>query len=75
MAEHGFATVDERESACRYAMQDKLWLQNTPNGGQWEIDTALAASPTFSAEDPKAEAEGCCTTQMADTPATAHACC
>ncbi|MCG2624595.1 VOC family protein [Arthrobacter sp. I2-34] len=60
LAEHGFATVDERRTTCCYAKQDKFWVQNTPNGEQWEIYTVLADSPTFSAA--QGEAQGCCTT-------------
>jgi catechol 2,3-dioxygenase-like lactoylglutathione lyase family enzyme len=49
LAVHGFATTDERESTCCYAKQDKFWVENTPNGEQWEIYTVLADSQTFSA--------------------------
>jgi catechol 2,3-dioxygenase-like lactoylglutathione lyase family enzyme len=75
LAEHGFAAVEERESTCCYAKQDKIWVQNTPNGEQWEIYAVLADSPTFSAGAPQGEAQGCCTTQTAGTPAAASACC
>ena len=47
LAEHGFATVDERQSTCCYARQDKFWVQNTPNGEQWEVYTVLGDSPTY----------------------------
>lgn len=60
LSQHGFATTDERESICCYAKQDKFWVQNTPNGEQWEIYTVLADSPTFSGATPGGEARGCC---------------
>jgi hypothetical protein len=47
LAEQGLATVDQRDSTCCYAKQDKFWVQNTPNGERWEIYTVLADSPTF----------------------------
>lgn len=75
LAGHGFATTDERETTCCYAKQNKFWVKNTPNGEQWEIYTVLADSPTFSAETPEGEAQGCCTSQAAGAPATAGACC
>jgi catechol 2,3-dioxygenase-like lactoylglutathione lyase family enzyme len=73
LATHGFATVDERDSTCCYATQDKFWVQNTPNGEQWEIYTVLADSPTFAASQDGAHA--CCTTRETSTPAPATNCC
>ena len=73
LAEHGFATVDERESTCCYARQDKFWVQNTPNGEQWEIYTVLADSPTFAASQDVPH--DCCTAQSTGTPAGATSCC
>lgn len=43
----GFASVDERDTTCCYAKQDKFWVENAPNGEQWEIYTVLADSDTF----------------------------
>jgi catechol 2,3-dioxygenase-like lactoylglutathione lyase family enzyme len=73
LAEHGFAIVDERDSTCCYARQDKFWVQSTPDGEQWEIYTVLSDSPTFSA--PQDDASDCCTAQATDTPAAATSCC
>jgi len=75
LAEHGFATTDERESTCCYAKQDKFWVRNTPNGERWEIYTVLADSPTFSAEKLEGKAQGCCAIEASDTPAADGACC
>src|SRR3954464_921915 len=48
LAESGLASVDERAATtCCYAKQDKFWVQNAPNGEQWEIYTVLADSATF----------------------------
>lgn len=75
LAEAGFASVDERDTTCCYAKQDKFWVTNTPNGESWEIYTVLADSPT-----PNGEPEGqpCCTNLLVDpSPAQAEAahCC
>jgi catechol 2,3-dioxygenase-like lactoylglutathione lyase family enzyme len=75
LAEAGYATVDERDTTCCYAKQDKFWVSGTPNGESWEIYTVLADSPS-----PNGEADGqqCCTNLLIDpSPAqqTANACC
>jgi catechol 2,3-dioxygenase-like lactoylglutathione lyase family enzyme len=75
LAEAGFASVDERDTTCCYAKQDKFWVSGTPNGESWEIYTVLADSPT-----PNGEAEGqqCCTDLLIEpSPAQAEAtaCC
>jgi catechol 2,3-dioxygenase-like lactoylglutathione lyase family enzyme len=47
LAEAGLASVDERDTTCCYARQDKFWVQGAPNGERWEIYTVLEDSPTF----------------------------
>ena len=59
LAEAGLASIDERDTVCCYAKQDKFWVQGAPNGEQWEIYTVLADSPTFWAEDESGST--CCT--------------
>src|SRR4051794_26176026 len=75
LAEAGFASVDERDTTCCYAKQDKFWVSGTPNGESWEIYTVLADSLT-----PNGEVGGqeCCTNLLIDpSPAqeAANACC
>ena len=57
----GFASVDERNTTCCYAQQDKFWVAGAPDGESWEIYTVLADSPT-----PNGEAEGqeCCASSV-----------
>jgi catechol 2,3-dioxygenase-like lactoylglutathione lyase family enzyme len=64
----GLASVDERGTTCCYAEQDKFWVQNTPNGEQWEVYTVLADSPTFGCA-PGADGT-CSTTEPAEAAAT-----
>jgi uncharacterized protein YqjF (DUF2071 family) len=51
LAEVGLAAVDERDTTCCYARQDKFWVTGTPGGERWEIYTVLEDSPTFWGQD------------------------
>jgi catechol 2,3-dioxygenase-like lactoylglutathione lyase family enzyme len=78
LARAGLAAVDERDTTCCYARQDKFWVEGAPDGEQWEIYTVLADSPTFDGDD--TSGTHCCTgdsCQAGDTAATstAPACC
>ena len=57
LADAGLAAVEERDTTCCYARQDKFWVQGTPNGEQWEVYTVLADSETFGPVDADA---ACC---------------
>ena len=74
LAEDGLASVDERDTTCCYAKQDKFWVVGPPDGESWEVYTVLADSAT-----PNGEADGqeCCTSALVDaSPAQeAAACC
>ena len=47
LAEAGLAAVEERDTTCCYARQDKFWVKGAPDGERWEIYTVLADSATF----------------------------
>ena len=47
----GLASIDERDTTCCYARQNKFWVEGTPNGERWEIYTVLEDSQTFWGED------------------------
>ena len=51
LTEAGLAAVDERDTTCCYARQDKFWVKGTPGGERWEIYTVLQDSATFWGED------------------------
>jgi catechol 2,3-dioxygenase-like lactoylglutathione lyase family enzyme len=75
LAEAGLASVDERDTTCCYAKQDKFWVSGTPDGEAWEIYTVLADSATPNGEE---EGQQCCTNLLVDpSPAqkAANACC
>ena len=69
----GLTTVDEMQTNCCYAIQDKAWVHD-PDGNEWEVFVVL--------EDNLPETNACCgtgasTEQAADAGATAEAvsCC
>ena len=47
----GLAFVDERDTTCCYARQDKFWVKGAPSGEQWEIYTVLQDRPHFRGQD------------------------
>ena len=47
LAQAGLAAVDERDTTCCYARQDKFWVTGAPGGERWEIYTVLADSSTL----------------------------
>ncbi len=47
LAETGLAAVEERDTTCCYARQDKFWVTGAPDGERWEIYTVTGDSPTF----------------------------
>ena len=58
LAGTGLASVEERDTTCCYARQDKFWVQGAPDGRSWEIYTVLADSQTFYGEESSSAA--CC---------------
>ncbi len=51
LAGAGLAAVEERDTTCCYARQDKFWVKGAPGGERWEIYTVLEDSPTFWGQD------------------------
>jgi catechol 2,3-dioxygenase-like lactoylglutathione lyase family enzyme len=51
LAQAGLASVQERDTTCCYARQDKFWVQGAPDGERWEIYTVLEDSLTFRGQD------------------------
>jgi predicted enzyme related to lactoylglutathione lyase len=65
LADSGLASVDERDTTCCYAKQDKFWVEGAPSDERWEIYAVLA--------DAGAELEGQ-TAPSADGPTEAGCC-
>jgi catechol 2,3-dioxygenase-like lactoylglutathione lyase family enzyme len=51
LAQVGLASIEERDTTCCYARQNKFWVEGTPNGERWEIYTVLEDSQTFWGQD------------------------
>ncbi len=80
LAAAGLASVDERDSTCCYAKQDKFWVEGAPDGERWEVYTVLADSQTFFAEQTDDQGGACCggapsASAVPDEKAPATACC
>ena len=50
----GLATRSEEDTACCYAVQDKVWIED-PDGNSWEVFVVKADAPVM-----KADASTCC---------------
>jgi catechol 2,3-dioxygenase-like lactoylglutathione lyase family enzyme len=50
----GLATISEEDTACCYAVQDKVWVED-PDGNSWEVFVVKADAPAM-----KADGSGCC---------------
>ena len=68
LADVGLVSVDERDTTCCYARQDKFWVEGAPNGEHWEVYTVLEDSSVFGGNyDPTRESgatestAACCT--------------
>jgi catechol 2,3-dioxygenase-like lactoylglutathione lyase family enzyme len=66
LAAAGLTSVDERNTVCCYAKQDKFWVQGPSGGDNWEFYTVLEDSATFYGGD---DGPACCGTS-APEPAT-----
>lgn len=59
----GLATRTEENTACCYAVQDKVWVED-PDGNAWEVFVVKHDSPFLQEQAPrvheKAASEGCC---------------
>jgi catechol 2,3-dioxygenase-like lactoylglutathione lyase family enzyme len=64
----GIVTLEERDTACCYARQDKVWVTD-PAGNRWEVYTVL---DDIDDEDDHPHVESACCTPTADD---ADACC
>lgn len=71
LRDSGLVTLEENESACCYAVQDKVWVAG-PDAERWEVYTVLGDSETFGGETHVPERSA---TDAADMDSSATACC
>jgi catechol 2,3-dioxygenase-like lactoylglutathione lyase family enzyme len=70
----GLATVDQEQTTCCFAVQDKVWVED-PDGAPWEVYTVLADAPV---ESGIAGDGTCCVAEgleAASSGTTASSCC
>ena len=66
----GLLTATEENTACCYALQDKVWVED-PDGNSWEVFVVKEDAPVM-----KASQSTCCApVDRASEPAAASACC
>lgn len=76
LGDAGFAALEERDTTCCYAKQNKFWVENTPDGERWEIYTVLEDSETFGAAPATDQGGTCCgSTVSEELEPSAAACC
>ena len=59
LKESGLVTLDERDTSCCYARQDKVWVSD-PAGHRWELYTVLEDVEEEDADEEHASAAACC---------------
>ncbi|AVV41671.1 ArsI/CadI family heavy metal resistance metalloenzyme [Streptomyces sp. ID05-04B] len=71
----GLATVEENDTSCCYALQDKVWVHG-PGREPWEVYVVKADADTLGkGVDPDGAGDGCCTGQITEEAAPAGAGC
>lgn len=70
LAGRGLATIDQSETTCCYAVQDKVWVED-PDGAPWEVYAVLADAPSKSGR----AGDGTCCADNADSAHAGAACC
>jgi len=65
LRQSGLVTLDERDSSCCYARQDKVWVAD-PAGNRWEVYTVLG---DIEEDDHHAATAACCTPVAGESPA------
>ncbi len=56
----GLVTLDERDTSCCYARQDKVWVAD-PAGNRWEVYTLLGDVDDDHEDDLAGSTAACCT--------------
>jgi catechol 2,3-dioxygenase-like lactoylglutathione lyase family enzyme len=71
----GLATLEENDTTCCYALQDKVWVHG-PGNEPWEVYTVKADAPQATSVHPDNESETCdCGTPATTEGAKLTACC
>jgi catechol 2,3-dioxygenase-like lactoylglutathione lyase family enzyme len=74
LQEAGLATFEENDTACCYALQDKVWVHG-PGREPWEVYVVKADADTLSKTTATAPTgDACCSSRPADTTTEAATC-
>lgn len=65
----GLATVEEKDTSCCYAVQDKVWVRG-PGAEPWEVYVVKADADTLAKDGAP---DGCCTRNAVDPAQTSAA--
>jgi catechol 2,3-dioxygenase-like lactoylglutathione lyase family enzyme len=65
----GLKTRGEEDTACCYAVQDKVWVED-PDGNMWEVFVVKADSPSM-----RTEKTACCAPSGASSGGAKSGCC
>jgi catechol 2,3-dioxygenase-like lactoylglutathione lyase family enzyme len=66
----GLKTLSEQDTACCYALQDKVWVED-PDGNSWEVFVVKTDAPVM-----RETRSACCAPTMAsEAESTAPSCC
>lgn len=55
----GLATTEENDTACCYALQDKVWVHG-PGQEPWEVYVVKGDADTLTKQSAGPDAAGCC---------------
>ncbi|MEU4788300.1 ArsI/CadI family heavy metal resistance metalloenzyme [Micromonospora tulbaghiae] len=64
LTESGLITLEENDTECCYALQDKVWVRG-PGDEPWEVYTVKADSPQLE----KVTESACCASEAVEQPA------
>ncbi|HEY8480631.1 MAG TPA: ArsI/CadI family heavy metal resistance metalloenzyme [Spirillospora sp.] len=59
LADAGLTTLEEKDTSCCYALQDKVWVHG-PGGEPWEVYTVKADADTLCKSTVPADDDACC---------------
>ncbi|MEN9504222.1 MAG: hypothetical protein RI958_148 [Actinomycetota bacterium] len=74
LREVGLVTDVEENTACCFAVQDKVWVHGA-DGEPWEVYTVLADAPVMHKVPAATLESGCCSSPTPVTVATTSTCC
>lgn len=65
----GLPTFSEEDTACCYAVQDKVWIED-PDGNSWEVFVVKGDAPVM-----RGESSSCCATPGVPKESSRSGCC